>query len=316
MNEVSPRNLIFLIISLSQGQGDQQILTWWNVHYEPTEWPWGAAGGVESANSYQQSAGWGKNTQDPQPCPKQEMGFQPLVLPGMCHTFCAVILEAPELSIPEYVHAVINGDGRDIVIYSCFILVAAPVSLFPADVAFSNSWLCSWFIPTNFFSEDRKGLLPFESENWLPPVSRLLGAFCTFARCEMREENTTKIYLEQHKKNCLHDPCKDGNVSIWNGLQTIKIMNRWTLPVGLSTACACSSKCWPPHSIKIRISAVFVDGEEWCAHNQIPIIGSTQFTLSPLLGALRCYRSSSHPFTGVNCRNGSQTWWEVVIKGK
>lgn len=108
-------------------------------------------------------------------------------------------------------------------------------------------------------SENRKELLALESENWLPPVLRLLKAFCTFAHSKMREENTTKIYLEQHKKNCPHDPGKDGNVSSWNGLQTIKIMNRWTVPVGLSAACACCSKCWPPCSVKIRIPAAFVD---------------------------------------------------------
>lgn len=133
-----------------------------------------------------------------------------------------------------------------------------------------------------YFFWEHKRVVTLESKNWLRPVSCFLGVFCTFLGCKRRKENTTKIYLEQHKKHCPHDPCKDGNVSIWNVLQTIKIMNRWTTPVVLCATSACSSKCWPPYSIKIRISAIFMDGGEWCAHNRIPVIGSTQFMLSLL----------------------------------
>lgn len=77
-----------------------------------------------------------------------------------------------------------------------------------------------------------------------------------FLHCKMRKENTTKIHLEQHEKHCPRDPCKEGNVSVWNVLQTIKIMNRQTVPVVLCTSWAYSSNCWPPYSIKIRTASI------------------------------------------------------------
>lgn len=178
-------------------------------------------------------------------------------------------------------------------------------------------------------------LLPLESEKWLPPVSRLLGVFCAFVPCQMREENTTKIYLEQHKKNCPHDPCEDGNVSVWNVLQTTKIMHRWTAPVVLCAASACCSKCWPPYSVKIRISAVLMFGDEWHAHDRIPGVGSTRVASSllqrsplPVLELsdavvaqatlIRVWTVQALPkgkssFLGTSSKREITPWWWLII---
>lgn len=48
---------------------------------------------------------------------------------GTCHTLCAAIPGALALSVPEYLRAVMNGDGWDITVYSCFTSATAPVSL-------------------------------------------------------------------------------------------------------------------------------------------------------------------------------------------
>ena len=136
--------------------------------------------------------------------------------------------------------------------------------------------------PLIFFLRTQKSCYPLNLRTDCLRFHVSLGCSVPFVHCKMRKASTTKIYLEQRKKHCPHDPSKDGNVSIWNVLQAVKIMNRWTTLVVLCAAYACSSKCWPPYSIKIRISAVFMYGGKWCAHNRIPLIGSTQFILSPL----------------------------------
>lgn len=110
-------------------------------------WPWEPQEGWKEQICDQQDVR--KTPQAPQPWPRLRMGFQPLVPAGMDHVMCcdsrgsSAFLSRISVCSDRW-----GWTGHH---HLQLLYLRAPGSLSPADVAISNSWLCSWFLPSNSF---------------------------------------------------------------------------------------------------------------------------------------------------------------------